>query len=151
MFVLFKGATPYTYVWGEVYSSPCLSSYEDIFANLCFSFPHDFINHYPKEHQTCTQIINSVVGPYFLVSHLRHQHFTSMGWKCMIATYDKHVAKGSKQCIFMVVGQPHQDKAVKMAGSKPPRYVSQYETSIINPTIILFLKFSSNIKSYIGY
>jgi len=69
----------------------------------------------------------------------------------MIATYDKHVAKGSKQCIFMVVGQPHQDKAVKMAGSKPPRYVSQYETSIINPTIILFLKFSSNIKSYIGY
>lgn len=37
-----------------------------------------------------------------------------------------NVAESSKQCILMVVGQPHQDKAVKMAGTKPSRYVCIY-------------------------
>ncbi|KAK2977978.1 hypothetical protein RJ640_023516 [Escallonia rubra] len=33
----------------------------------------------------------------------------------------ENVAESSKECIFMVVGKSHQNKAVKMAGTEPPR------------------------------
>ena len=48
-----------------------------------------------------------------------------MVWNCLIVIQENDVAKSGKQCIYMVVGKPRQDKAVKMAGTKPPRYASR--------------------------
>lgn len=100
---LFKGSN--TFTCGEISSPPCLLSIVSHFTKLCFSFA-----------------IFSFVCPH----HHHHPHgFSPMG--CIACHWHfsrdrENVAESSKQCIFMVVGKPHQDKAVKMAGRKPPGY-----------------------------
>jgi len=75
---------------------------------------------------------------------------------CLIVTQNKNVAKGCNQCIFMVVGKPHQDKTIQMAGTKSPRYVSMLvlyslQLSIINSIKTYYLFVQQNSRSlFIG-
>lgn len=106
-----KDPAPVQRTCGEISSPPCLCLYSIVrhFTKLCFSFA-----------------IFSFVSPPPSSSR-----FFSNGLHCLSLTTflyreRENVAESSKQCIFMVVGKPHQDKAVKMAGRKPPRYACRF-------------------------